>query len=148
MFFLLMTLVLVHKLDLLLYTYHVCIIDAFWNKLFLRLDIYTPSVVAMVVCWIMQYWYSSLLGFNCTFQLYSSWFSLLKYWYRYHVTLCIGQLHPITFYKLFFWYALFWCSVSLCVPFINSFIACYSKMMFVTVIGMFMSMAIHFDQCI
>ena len=42
--------------------------------------------------------YSFLLGFNCIFQLYSSGFSILYCGHRYHVTLCIGQLHPITAY--------------------------------------------------
>ena len=39
----------------------------------------------------------------------------------------------------------FGCWVSMCVPFINSLIACYSITMVGTIIGIFMSIAIHFD---
>ena len=43
----------------------------------------------------------------------------------YHVTLCIGQLHPIIVYRIVFGYALFWCWVSLFVPFVIPMIKFY-----------------------
>ena len=55
-----------------------------------------------MVCGMILYCYSFLLGFKCIFQLYSSGFSQSKYGYRYHVTLCSGQLHPIAVYKTVF----------------------------------------------
>ena len=99
----------------------------------------------MVVCQIMRYFDSFLLGLNCTFQLYSSWLFILWYVYRYHATLCIGQLQLITVYRTDFGCTLFWCWVSLCVPFTNPLIAYYPIMTLVTIIGMFMSMAIQLD---
>ena len=59
----------------------------------------------MSVCQKIWYCYSFLVGFKCTFQLYSSGFFMLWYGYKYHVTLCIGQLHPITVSRT----VLFWC---------------------------------------
>ena len=45
-----------------------------WNKLFLR-DIYIRRVyVAVTVCWMIWYCYSSLLGLKFIFHLYSSGF--------------------------------------------------------------------------
>ena len=73
-----------------------------------------PKVgVAMLVYWMIWYCYCFLSGFKCTFQLYSSVFSISWYRYRYHVTLYIGQQHPITVYRTVFGCALFWCWVSL-----------------------------------
>ena len=40
--------------------------------------------------------------FKCTFQLYSSAFSISWYRYRNHVTLRIGEQYPITVYKAVF----------------------------------------------
>ena len=43
-------------------------------------------------------------GFKCAFQLYSSVFYIsYPYTGRYHVTLYIGQQHPITVYRTGFW---------------------------------------------
>ena len=70
------------------------------NKKSSFLETYIPKVgVAMLVCWMIWYCYYFLFGFKCTFQLYSSVFFISWYGYKYHVTLCIGQLHPITFYR-------------------------------------------------
>ena len=57
----------------------------------------------MTICWMMWYCYSSLFGFKCLFQLYSSGFSI-SYVYRCHVTFCVGQLHPVTIYRAVFFY--------------------------------------------
>ena len=56
------------------------------------------------------------------------------------MTLCIGQLNPITVYRADFWVCavLFWCWVSLCFLFTNSFIECYFIVMVATTIGLFM----------
>ena len=43
----------------------------------------------------------------------------------YHVTLCIGQLHPIAVDRIVFVYALFCCWVSLFVPFAIPLIKLY-----------------------
>ena len=48
-----------------------------------------------------------LLLFPDWCQIYSSIFSLSQYGYRYRVTLCIGQLHPITVYGTVFWMSVF-----------------------------------------
>ena len=78
-------------------------IQSNWNEPFVR-DIYIPRVgVAMTVCWMIRYCYSFLPGFKCIFQKYSSGFSISQYGYKCHVTLCIGQLHPITVYMTVFW---------------------------------------------
>ena len=55
------------------------------------------------------------------------------------------QLHPITVYRTAFGCALFWCWVSLCFPFTNSMVSCYSIIMVATIIVIFMSTAIRFD---
>ena len=54
----------------------------------------------MLAYWMIWYCYCFLSGFNCTFLLYSSVFSIAWYGYRYHVTLYIGQQLPRT---VFFW---------------------------------------------
>ena len=55
------------------------------NKLFLR-DKYIPRVVvALTMSWMIRYSYFTV-------------FSISQYGYKYHVTLFIGQLHPITVY--------------------------------------------------
>ena len=93
------------------HTIHYSCILSDWNKLFLR-DIYIPRVgVAMAMCRMIRYCYSSLLDFKCISKSYSSGFSILWYGYRYHVTLCINQLHPITVYRTGLGCALFWCTV-------------------------------------
>ena len=51
------------------------------------------------VCWMIWHCYYFLFGFKCTFQLYSSTFSISWYQCGYHVTLCIGQQQPITVYR-------------------------------------------------
>ena len=53
----------------------------------------------MLVYWMIWYCYCFLSGFKCTFQLYSSVFSISWYGFRYYVTLYIGQQHPITVYS-------------------------------------------------
>ena len=66
------------------------------NKVFLW-DIYIQTVgVATTMCWMIWYCYFFWLGFKCISQLYDSAFSISWYGYRYHVTLCIGQLHSST----------------------------------------------------
>ena len=112
MCFLLTTLVLVRILILSPYTYN-CILSN-WNKLHPR-DIYIPRVGVAMVCWMMWYCYSFLLGFMCIFELYSSAFSIIWYGYRYHVTLFIGQLHHITFNRTV---------LSMCVTLLLGFIMC------------------------
>ena len=46
---------------------------------------------------------------------------------------------------LLFCFALFWCWVSLCAPFTSPLIACYFIMMVANILGIFMSIAIHYD---
>ena len=83
----------------------------------------------------MRYHYSCLIGFNCIFQLYK-WFLLYHDMdKKYHVTLCFGQLHPMTFIGLVFGCELFWWWTLLCVPFKNSLIARYSIKTVATIIG-------------
>ena len=50
------------------------------------------------------------------------------------MTLCIGQLHPITVYRIVLGCALFWCWVSLCAPFTLSLIDLYFVMIFIVII--------------
>ena len=82
----------------------------------------------------LLYNYSVLPCFKCIFQSYISGFSISWYWYRYHVTLCIGHLHPTTAYRTDLGCAFLLCWVSLCVPFINSLMD-YFIMLIVTIIG-------------
>ena len=53
----------------------------------------------MLVYWIIWYCYCFQSGFKCTFQLYSSVFSISLYGCRYNVTLCIGRQHLFTVYR-------------------------------------------------
>ena len=103
-----------------------------WNKPFVR-DIYIPRIgVAMTVRqMILYYHYSFLLGFKCTFQLYSERFPILLDGYRYHVTLCISQLQAMKMYITVFVCALLCFWVSLCVHLTNYFTGCY----FITVVA-------------
>ena len=120
--------------------YYSCILSD-WNERFLR-DIYIPGVgLAMRVCRMARYWYcySLLIGFKYIYQLYSSRYSILWYGYRYHMTLCIGQLDPITVYRTGVWCALFLCWMSKCALFTNSPIMCHLIMMAATIIGSFMA---------
>ena len=126
-----------HHIHTMYYTCN-CILDN-RNKLFLWAIYMLRDGVAMTVCWMLWYSYSFLPGFKCIFQLYSSRFYISWYGYRYHVTLCIGQLHPITVYKTVFVCALFWCWVSSCIPFTNSLIEFYFIKIIGTVIGIFMA---------
>ena len=74
--------------------YTPCIIVAFWViEISSFYETYTyQELVWPWRCLMIRYCSSFLLGFECIFQLYSSGFSISKYGYRYHVTLCIGQL--------------------------------------------------------
>ena len=95
---------------------------------------------AMTVCHMIRYCYSLRLGFKCIFQLHRSGFSILSYGYSYHVTLCVGQPHSITVWGLFlFLCALFWCWVSLCVPFTNYMTECYFVMLVANMYVIFMA---------
>ena len=94
-------------------------------------------------CCVRWYCYSFLFGFKCAFWLYYLGFSISWYGYRYHVTLCISQLHPIIVYRTGFGCALFWCRVPLC-AFILSLIEFYFIiimfiMIVVTIIEIFMA---------
>ena len=97
----------------------------------------------MLVCWMIWYCYCFQSGFKCTFQLYSSVFSMSWYGYRYHVTLCIGQQHSITVYRTGLGCALLWVWVSLGAPATIPLIELYFIMIFimivVTIIGIFMA---------
>ena len=58
--------------------YYSCILRN-WNKLFIR-NIYRTRIgVAMMVCWMIWYCYSFLLGFKYIFHLYGSSFSISKH---------------------------------------------------------------------
>ena len=121
-----------------IHTMHYSCILSNRNKLFLR-KIYVPRIgVVMALCWMIWYCQSFLPGFKCIFQLYSAGFSISWYGYKYHMTLCIGQLHPITVYRIF-GCALFSCWVSLSVAFTNSMIGFYFTMVVVIIIGIFMA---------
>ena len=82
-----------------------------------------------------------LLDFKCIFQLYSSGFSVSWYGYRYHVPLCIGQLHPSQSIGVVLGYVLFWCWVSLGVHFTNSLIEFYFIM--IVVIDLLFNKTLH-----
>ena len=89
-----------------------------WNKLFLW-DMHTKSwcghdghdtmvyAVCLSIFLCCVGWYDTafffLSGFKCSFQLYNSGFCISWYGYRYHMTLCIGQLHPITVCRTVVW---------------------------------------------
>ena len=51
------------------------------------------------------------------------------------MALCIGQLHPTTVYRTGLVCALFWCCVSLCVPFTNSLIAYTAQSWWLQLLG-------------
>ena len=53
------------------------------------------------------------------------------------MTLSLGRLHHIIFYRTVLGCALFWCWVSLCVPFTNSLIQVYFITIVVIIIGIF-----------
>ena len=50
------------------------------------------------------------------------------------MTLCIGQLHPITVYRTGFGCARLWCWVSLCGPFTSFLIGFYFIVIFMTIV--------------
>ena len=138
LYYLLMTLVLVRNsiyYHIYIYMCQIWSMHSMWfNKLFLT-DIYRLKVgVAMTVCRKIRYCYSFLLGFNCTFQLYSSGFLMLWYGYKYHAILYIKQLHPTTVYRTVSGWVCF-VLVLLSVLFINSYIESYFIMMVAIIIG-------------
>ena len=101
--------------------YHSCILSK-WHKLFLR-NIYIPRVgLSMAVCWMIWYCYSFLYGFKGIFYLYNSGFSISWYGCRYRVTLCDGQLHSITVYRVRVW---------VCVVLVFSVIVCFTNFLMV-----------------
>ena len=119
-------------------TYHIHIIyysALYVIKITAFLETYIPKVdMAMMMWWMIWYCYSFLFGFKCTFQLYTSGFSISWYGYRYHVTLSIGELHPTTVYRTVFGCELFCSWVSSCVPFTISLIQFHFILIFITVI--------------
>ena len=117
-----------------------------WNKLFLK-GIYISRVsVTMAVCRMVRYsyFYHFLIGFKCIFQLYISVSSILWYGYRYHMDIhtmwhcALVSCTPSPSIGLVFGCALSWCSVSLCVPFINSLVEWHFIIMVAIIIGIFM----------
>ena len=80
--------------------YHSCILSN-WDKPFLR-DMRTK-------CWVWPWWcvgWHDTVILSCllsNLHLSCSGFSESWYGYRYHLPLCIGQLHPITVYRTVFW---------------------------------------------
>ena len=136
MCFLLTTAALVRTLNL-LFIYISCIIPALWNwnKLF-RKDIFIPRVVvAMPVCWMIWCWYSYLPAFKCIFQLYSSGLSVSWYGYKHAMTLCFGQLHPITVCGTVFWVCVVLVLSAIMFSFTSSLTKFYVIMIVVTIIG-------------
>ena len=87
-----------------------------WNKLFLR-DIYTSRVVAMAVCWMIWYCYSFLYGFKCVFHciIHDSLYHFMDISAMWHCAFV--SCTPSQSTGLALGCALFWCSVSSCVPF-------------------------------
>ena len=93
----------------------------------------------MTVCWMIWYCYSFPLGFKCICQLYSSGFSISWYIYRYHETLCNGQLHLITVYRTGFRVCVVLVLNAIMCSFTNSLIEFYFIMVTVTIIGIFIA---------
>ena len=104
----------------------------------------------MAVCRMVRYsyLYHFLVGFKCIFQLYISVSSILWYGYRYHMDIhtvwhcALLSCTPSPSIGLVFGCALSWCSVSLCVPYINSLVEWHFIIMFATIIGIFYG---HFE---
>ena len=88
----------------------------------------------------MLYCLVSFVYFSCVVQDYfCHYMSVGTMWHC-----AFASCTPSQSIGLFLGCALFWCPVSLCIPFTNSLIACYSIMMVAAIIGIFMPIAIHF----
>ena len=110
--------------------------SAHWNVFFSERCIIRVGV-AMTVCRMTRCCNSFLLGlnvyFNCKFRY--SWYYDMDIDTMWHCAL-ISWPQSIA---LVLWCALFWCWVSICVPFTNSLIQCYFIMIVATIIGICMA---------
>ena len=82
----------------------------------------------------------STVYFNCIFQLYISGFSVLLHGSRYHVTLCIGQFHPITVYRTGFGVSALLLLSVVIYSFYKSLIECFFVTMVATIIEILWSL--------